>query len=102
MNQVLSILCEIKSLIEKDISLRKDHFNFKEACLYLGVSNSYLYKLTSANEITYFCPTGKLIYFKRSDLESWLTKNRIETREEIGNDTKIVFPRRNNARNKFK
>ena len=59
---------------------------FAEACQYLKVSKSFLYKATSDRAITFFKPTGgKLIYFDRDDLDAWLTKNRFPSKTELDN-----------------
>lgn len=50
---------------------------FKDACLFLGVSESYLYKLTSLKRISYSKPGGKLIYFRKQDLVDWMNRNKI-------------------------
>lgn len=55
----------------------KHILNFEEALSYLKVSKSFLYKMTSKGEITYYKPNGKLIYFKRSDLDDWMLKNEV-------------------------
>ena len=49
-----------------------------EACLFLGVKRSYLYELVRNQKIPYFKSRGgKLTYFKRKDLEAWMTDNNI-------------------------
>ncbi len=58
-------------------------FNFKEACKYLSLSASTLYKKTHRKEITFYRPAGKLIYFLQSDLNSWLLKNKISSNQNI-------------------
>ncbi|TKK71451.1 helix-turn-helix domain-containing protein [Ilyomonas limi] len=49
--------------------LQKEILTFEEACIYLGRSASSMYKLTSARLIPHYVPTGKLIYFKRTELD---------------------------------
>lgn len=61
--------------------LQKDVLTFKEACLYIEVSQSHMYKLTSSKSIPHFCPQGKRLYFKRTELDFWLLRNRSESRE---------------------
>lgn len=64
-------------------NFNKDVLTLEEACSYCGISKSYMYKLTSAQQIPHFKPRDRLIYFKKSDLESWLLQNRVSTRKEI-------------------
>jgi len=54
-----------------------------DAAKYLDVSKSHLYKLTHKNLITFFKPNGKKIYFLKSDLRTWLLRNRQPTADEI-------------------
>ena len=50
----------------------KEFLTFKEAAWYLGVSKSHLYHLTSEGKIPHYKPTGKMLYFNRSELVQWL------------------------------
>lgn len=61
----------------------KDVLTFAEAVQFTGFSKSYMYKLTSARKIPHYCPTGKLLYFNRRELENWLQQNRVTPIEEI-------------------
>jgi excisionase family DNA binding protein len=47
--------------------------SFKDACKYLCVSASTLYKLTSDGSIRFHKPNGKLIYFSKTQLNEWIT-----------------------------
>ena len=60
--------------------------NFETASNYLSISKSYLYKLTSKNQIPYYKPNGKKIYFEKSELNKWLLKNRIKPESELKQD----------------
>lgn len=48
---------------------------FSEACMYIGVSESMLYKLTANKEIPHYKPRGKMIYFAKEELDEWLLQN---------------------------
>ncbi len=52
----------------------KNVLNFEEAVEYTGMKASYLYKLTSTGRIPHYKPYGKMIYFKREELEEFLTR----------------------------
>jgi len=80
---ILAVLNRLKQQIEEQAINKKEVLNFNEAALYMGVSKSFLYKKTSTNSITHYCPEGKLIFFKRSDLDAWLLRNRRAKTEEI-------------------
>lgn len=52
-------LLERITLLENTIFTTKRVFTFQEACMYIGVSESMLYKLTSSKEIPHYKPRGK-------------------------------------------
>lgn len=54
-----------------------------EAARYMGISKTYLYKLTMLRKIPYYKPMGKMCYFNRAELEQWLQSNRIATDAEM-------------------
>lgn len=47
-------LLERITLLENTIFTTKRVFTFQEACMYIGVSESMLYKLTSSKEIPHY------------------------------------------------
>ena len=61
----------------------KEVLTSDEAARYLGISKSYLYKLTMRQLIPHYKPLGKMCYFNRQELEAWLQANRVSTSEEI-------------------
>lgn len=50
---------------------KKSVLTLEEACRYLGISHSLMYKLTSARAIPHYKPRGKMIFFDRLELETW-------------------------------
>lgn len=73
--------------IEKLVSIQKKGWkkvlNFNEASQYLDLSKSHLYKLTSARAISFYRPNGKLLYFKRKELDDWLLRNRSKSVHDL-------------------
>lgn len=61
----------------------KEVLTSDEAARYMGVSKSYLYKLTMNQQIPHYKPMGKMCYFNRQELEQWLQNNRVATTNEI-------------------
>ncbi len=61
----------------------KEVLTSNEAAAYMGVSKSYLYKLTMRQAIPHYKPMGKMCYFNRQELENWLQSNRVSTSAEI-------------------
>ena len=82
---------EIKGLADlitaKIINCTKEVLTSDEAAQYMGISKSYLYKLTMRKEIPHFKPMGKVCYFNRLELQQWLQRNRYETQEELDERT---------------
>lgn len=68
--------------------------SLNEAAQFLKSSKSFVYKLTSQKQIPHYIPSGKKIYFKKSDLESWILKNRVTTVAEIESDTQSYLIRK--------
>jgi excisionase family DNA binding protein len=63
--------------------VKKDVLNLDEACEYLNISTSHLYKLTSTHQIPCYQPNGKKLYFKRNELDEWLLRNRKSASDDI-------------------
>lgn len=80
-------LAEIKEFISQQAVLKKDILTLKEAALYAGISTSYLYKLTSKRSIPFYKPASKLIFIKRTELDTWLLNNRHSTKRELADIT---------------
>lgn len=57
----------------------KEVLTSSEAARYLGISQSYLYKLAMRKQMPHYKPIGKMCYFNRHELEGWLQYNRIGT-----------------------
>ena len=66
----------------------KQTLNLKEAAAFTGLAESYLYKLTSTQEIPHYKPRGKMLYFDRSELELWLRRGKINSNAEIEQQAK--------------
>ena len=60
----------------------KEILTAEEAVLYTGYSLKGIYKLTSERQIPHYKRNAKL-YFRKSELDEWMTENRIMTRQEI-------------------
>ncbi len=65
------------SFKNNDENLKDGILSFNEATVFLKMSKSCLYKITSQKQIPHYVPGGKKIYFKKSDLEKWLLQRRI-------------------------
>nr|WP_321356666.1 helix-turn-helix domain-containing protein [uncultured Draconibacterium sp.] len=83
MDEIIKRLERLERLIESQSINTKDVLNFNEACHYLELSQSHLYKLTSSGAIPHYKPNGKKIYFNRPELDTWLLRNRSTSKDEI-------------------
>ena len=70
-------------ITEKTLITSKEVLTADECAQYLGVSRSYLYKMTMARKIPFSKPLGKMLFFSRVDIEAWLMSNRVATADEI-------------------
>ena len=62
----------------------KPHLSFQQACEYLGLSESYLYKLTHTKKIPHYkMPTGKKLIFVKSELDEWLLSSPVAAEKDI-------------------
>lgn len=82
-NLILEKLDRLEQRIGEQNLLMKEVLNFNDACNYLDISASHLYKLTSQKSIPHFCPQGKKLYFNRTELDEWLQRNRQSSTDEI-------------------
>lgn len=71
------------TVAERAALATKEVLTSVEAAKYMGISMSYLYKLTMRREIPHFKPMGKMCYFNRRELEEWLQSNRVSTDNEL-------------------
>lgn len=67
-NYIIEKLETILKRLEENETL----MTFDDACKYLCVSESTLYKLTSQGKIGHYKPNGKMIYFSMHQLNSWI------------------------------
>lgn len=84
-------------LTARTIFATKEVLTSEETALYMGVSKSYLYKLTMRREIPHFKPLGKLCYFNRHEIEAWLQSNRVATATEINDRAEAMCHRKGGA-----
>lgn len=77
--KIMQQLAEIKALT---LLAAKEMLTMDDAVLYTGLGKSHLYVLTCKKKIPFYKPNGKNIYFKKSELNDWLQRNRVASEEE--------------------
>lgn len=97
MDEIVKRLETIERLILSQNLVHKSVLSFAEACLYLELSESHLYKLTSASAIIHYKPNGKKIYFKREELDEWLLRNRSTSPDELAANANQFLTKRGRA-----
>ena len=92
-------LQKVADLITAKVSLNtKEVLTTDEAASYMGVSKSYLYKLTMEKRIPHYKPMGKMCFFNRKEMEMWLQANRVATDEELSQDAQAYCIKKGGAR----
>lgn len=73
-------LDKLAAAISGNIAIcHKEILTLDEAAQYTGMKKSYLYKLTASKAIPHYKPNGKNCFFRRTELEEWLTANPVAT-----------------------
>ncbi len=80
-----------EQIAKQIIPLYKEVLTTSEAALYLGVTVGHLHKLTmkSVRAIPHYQPNGKMMYFKKSDLDAYMLSNKIATMDEIAQNAAV-------------
>lgn len=79
----MSIQEQLEEIRKCTLLSAKNALTIDEASLLTGLSVNTLYKMTSERRIPHYKPTGKLLYFNKSELESWMLTNRMITADEV-------------------
>lgn len=61
--------------LKNDFWVVKEILSSSEVCEFLGISESYLYRLTSSKQIPHYKPNGKMIFFNRKEVCQWAMRN---------------------------
>lgn len=78
-----------KETLDKEYSMLptfvgKNILSLREAALYLDLSESSIYKLTSESKISFSKPNGGKLYFKKTDLDNWMLQNESKSIDALG------------------
>ncbi len=90
-------LDKIEKIVEEQKLLQKEVLSLKEAAEYTGFSKSTLYKMAHDRRISYYKP-AKLIFFKRSDLDQYMTSKKVASLSEIDLAELITSKTRSNEK----
>lgn len=82
LKQLNAVLLDVIGRIEKLESSSKTTLLIGDVAAMTGLSRSHIYKLTCTNQIPYYKPNGKHLYFDRSEIEAWLKRGKGMTNDE--------------------
>jgi len=71
-------LSRIEYLLELLLADTRETITADEACKLLSIKKSTLYHYTHKGIIPSYKPTNKLLFFKRTELEEWMTTNKLK------------------------
>lgn len=91
LNDALLSIDSKLSRIEGVLIGSKEVLTFDEASQYSGISKSYLYKLTSTGGIPCYKPSGKLLFFSKTELDNWMLSNPKATQVELETKSNTIL-----------
>ncbi|SEJ40378.1 transcriptional regulator, AlpA family [Myroides marinus] len=82
-NQIIHQQRELKEAIGFNLIQQKEMINVQELSDYIGMSTSSIYKLVYNNVIPFYKPNGKILYFDREEINTWLRQNKSQSVAQI-------------------
>ncbi|MGG5507159.1 MULTISPECIES: helix-turn-helix transcriptional regulator [unclassified Myroides] len=82
-NQIIHQQRELKEAIGLNMIQQKEMLNVQELSDYIGMSTSSIYKLVYNNKIPNYKPNGKILYFDREEINTWLRQNKSQSISQI-------------------
>lgn len=64
----------------------KNILTVDEVIEYTGFSQKQIYKLTSTRAIPHYKPSGRKLFFKKDEIDEWITQGRVKTIDELGDE----------------
>lgn len=68
----------------------KNILTVDEVISYTGYSQKQIYKLTSTRAIPHYKPSGRKLFFKKDEIDDWITQGRVKTINELGDETQNI------------
>jgi excisionase family DNA binding protein len=66
--------------------IEKNILTVDEVVNYTGFSQKQIYKLTSTRQIPHYKPSGRKLFFKKNEIDEWITRGRIDTLDDLSNE----------------
>ena len=89
MTKLIAALQKRVETLEDMLEAGKEVLTVEEAAKFMGMARSSLYKMTSDQTIPFYRQNGKMIFFEKTDLLSWIRKKRVSSREEIEEEARL-------------
>ena len=61
----------------------KEVLTVEEAAKFLGLSKSFVYKMTHEGTLPFYKPNGKVCYFEKSVLLEWMRSTKVASQKQI-------------------
>lgn len=73
----------LKNIEKMTVLAAKRMLSVKDVALLTGFAPSYIRKLVQECKLPYYRPTGKMIFFDREEIDSFLRSNRVPSASEL-------------------
>ena len=80
-----------RSVLENTLSAGKEVLTLEEAARFMGVTKSSLYKMTHEQTIPYYKPNGKMVYFEKAELLTWIRRNAIASKAQVSEEANRIL-----------
>ena len=67
----------------------KNILTVDEVINYTGFSQKQIYKLTSTRAIPHYKPSGRKLFFKKDELDEWITQGRVKPLSELIDESQV-------------
>lgn len=78
-------------VLENTLSAGKEVLTLEEAARFMGVTKSSLYKMTHEHTIPYYKPNGKMVYFEKTELLTWIRRNAIASKAQVSEEANRIL-----------
>ena len=78
-------------VLENTLSAGKEVLTLEEAARFMGVTKSSLYKMTHEQTIPYYKPNGKMVYFEKAELLTWIRRNAIASKAQVSEEANRIL-----------
>lgn len=96
MESIKLILEKLDYLEQLIINERKEILSVEELEKYTGFKRSYIYHLVHFNKIPYSKPNGKYLFFQKTEIDTWLMKNKSLSEQQIQENARKYALRKRN------